>query len=1138
MAPVGARFCPACGVSLAAPLVDEERRVVSVLFADLAGFTSLAEGRDPEAVKQLLDRCFATLVPVIEAYGGHIDKIIGDEIMALFGAPVAHEDDPERAVLAALALCTALGDLGPELTLRIAVNTGEVLAGPVGPGQAYTVTGDTVNTAHRLASAAAPGEILVGERTWSATRLAIDYEERAPFVLRGKESAVQAWAATAARHEPTTDSAADLMLVGRSHELHQLVGYGRDCFEHASTMVVPVVGEAGVGKTKLARAVVAELGELDPQQLTVTCPSYGVASVLAPLSSTVAAVLAIDTTWPIQRQQQRLSAAVHDLFDRPHPSVIGRLSRLLGLDVLPDQQIEPDAGPGRARVLDDLLGAVRTVLEAQARRRPTILVVEDAHWADDIVLDFLGRLPSRVPDVALFILVLARGDLLERGSSLLSGSPGITPLPLGPLAHDDALTLLRTLVERRSSPHPPDEIARFGPETETAILEAAGGNPLLIDELVRHILAARAAGREPALALPSEESGLPDNVRSLLGARLDALAAEERRFLYDAAIVGSRFWVDAVSALGEHPDIDETSARLVEAGLLDEIDPVTGQLAFRHTLTREVAYASVPLAERATKHARVAMWLREHGDALLAADAAVALLAHHYERTVMLNRELEHTDPGLAGAAFVTLVRAGRNAARQQTLREANHWYSRALELGSTNRKAMLDAQFAHGGVLTALRHLDQARAAFEAVCREAGEEHPDLFAAASAQLGVVARLQGDADTTRAGFERARRYWVDAGDARGEAEVLRLQGWSDLAVGRPRAALMRLRRAATLEASLPDGMVRADTLQHLGWCEFLVGDLRSARAHLWEAAVRYSELDDHSGVGWCWGILGFTFYATGELTRTREIAESLQAVARDRGDHVSEATCTLLLSAALAEGGDATEGAEKAATAARVFLEADDLWGRTVAALIQAQCARSTGDLDGARRLLQDALALSGATPWIGEEPRLLIELAGVEANAGRQEEAMRRARAALTLVRGGMGDHDSEVRALRVLGDLAWHDGDLTTAQLLLEEAVGLGEEVSVPTNAWSRAMASLARLQVEIGDLEAADDHARLAQRHAGESIRSVILAAEAAADVCRARGDLPGAARMLEAAVAGHEHQGLVDVGAVMEELAALR
>ena len=193
--PTAARFCPACGRELGPSAPEEERRVVTVLFADVAGFTSLAEGRDPESVKELLDSCFGALVPIVEQLGGHVDKIIGDELMAVFGAPTAHQDDPERAVRAALDLGPALRLAAPGLVLRVGVNTGEVLAGPVGPAGAYTVTGDTVNTAHRLVQAAEPGEVLVGERTWEATGSVVVYEHRPPYALRGKQEPVPAWAA-------------------------------------------------------------------------------------------------------------------------------------------------------------------------------------------------------------------------------------------------------------------------------------------------------------------------------------------------------------------------------------------------------------------------------------------------------------------------------------------------------------------------------------------------------------------------------------------------------------------------------------------------------------------------------------------------------------------------------------------------------------------------------------------------------------------------------------------------------------------------------------------------------------------------------------------------------------------------------
>ena len=221
--PDAARFCPGCGRPVGVP-ASGERKVVTVVFADLAGFTSMAESRDPEAVKDLLDRCFARLVPVIIEHGGSVDKIIGDELMAVFGAPVAHENDPDRAVRAALDLIEELRRFSPDMVLRIGINTGEVLFGPLGPGGASTVTGDTVNTAHRLASVARPGEILAGERTWSLSEATIEYEERPPYELRGRQAPVQARAAVGARGAAARRApmAVESAMVGRSSELAQL----------------------------------------------------------------------------------------------------------------------------------------------------------------------------------------------------------------------------------------------------------------------------------------------------------------------------------------------------------------------------------------------------------------------------------------------------------------------------------------------------------------------------------------------------------------------------------------------------------------------------------------------------------------------------------------------------------------------------------------------------------------------------------------------------------------------------------------------------------------------------------------------------------------------------------------------------
>ena len=322
-----------------------------------------------------------------------------------------------------------------------------------------------------------------------------------------------------------------------------------------------------------------------------------------------------------------------------------------------------------------------------------------------------------------------------------------------------------------------------------------------------------------------EMAGLPDGVRSLIGARLDALPAREHEVLQHAAVMDRRFWRDAVAHLSGGP-VDDALDRLVARGLVDRFDDRDGygDLVFRHVLTRDVAYASLPIGERAERHARLAGWLRDRFPDVISGPA-VGLLAHHYERAVVLSRELDHTDPGLAGAAFTALVRAGRDAANHDLLRDADHWFSRARDLGSFDRSLGLEVSQEHGVVLLGLRRLDDAGAVFTEVQRRATPDHPELAARATAYLGSVARLAGYTDIARERFEEAHGRWRALDDPGGEVDTLRLQGWSELTAGRARAALPLLLRALALEERLGDDRLGGDLLKNLGWCELLAGEV-------------------------------------------------------------------------------------------------------------------------------------------------------------------------------------------------------------------------------------------------------------------------------------------------------------------------
>ncbi len=1010
-----------------------------------------------------------------------------------------------------------------------------------GRDSAYTVTGDTVNTAHRLVSVAEPGEVLVAERTVAATSLGIDYEERDIFQLRGKQQPVRAWAAVGARPGGASRSARrSSPLVGRRRELRELRGMVERSVQQRRPAVVTVTGEPGVGKTRLALELARGWsGPSGGRLLWATCPAYGAANGLAPVAELVRAAAGIDANDVPGAQAEQLERAVAAFEPRKGEAdlLVSRVSRLLGIDEGPSRF--PTAGNARGRVVDQLLWGANQVLAATAVQQPTLVVIDDVQWADDAVLRFLAQLPGALREVPLVVVALAREDLLERRPGLVTAGPGLGSLTVSPLEPDHVRELVGRLLASVSvasdggpdSTSTPADLPQLGPATESRLLEAAGGNPFLVEQLVGYLIDIGALADVDGswrVTADLREIGLPDGVRSLLGARLDALPVEERDFLTDAAVVGRSFWIEAVTQLRPDADADALIDRLLAKGLLarqPDQSPL-GELSFAHALTREVAYAAVALGERAHKHAKVAAWLEgriepdESGPAL-------GVLAHHYERAVMLNRSLEHTDPGLAGAAFAALVRAAEQAEGFGALREAEEWYRRAHQLGTLDRERSARAVLGLGRVLTELRQLEAAAGAFEeaaAIAQGAGgaEAHLELVADATAHLGAVARLEGQGDQAREHFERALETWRSLGDLAGEADTVRLQGSSELTVGRVRAALPRLLRAADLERAAGTGP-RGTTLQNLGWCEFHVGAVADSQRHLWDAAQLLSEEGSPIEAAWCVGILGYSFLIIGQISQARSVAENLLEQARIQSDPWSVGRCRLLLAACLVAQAELTEAERLLAAAGRPLSDRDTLWEQAMLRLVAGRIARSRGDLVHARRSLQEGLETSEGTSYVGAEARLLIELAGLEFEAGNLEVAEDRARATLALVRAGLGDDDSQLRARIVLARLAMRRDDLDEAQLQLEDVVAAGAGGPI-TDTWRVANAELARLFTAAGDLAGAAEAVERAERDGVETVRVLFQVVIARAALLAAQG-APAAAEAQLAEVLDRHREGPV-------------
>ncbi|MDP1820698.1 MAG: adenylate/guanylate cyclase domain-containing protein [Acidimicrobiales bacterium] len=1136
--PPSARFCPSCGVSLGA-VATGERRVVTVAFADLAGFTTMAEGRDPEAVKELLDSCFGVLVPVIEAHGGTVDKIIGDELMAVWGAPRAHEDDPERAVRAALALLEALDRMDGALEMRVGINTGEVLAGPVGPGGAYTVTGDTVNTAHRLVGVAERGTVLVGERTHLATRAAIAFGPPTSRVLRGRREPVVAHPALRTRHRPGERLAPGRLtpMLGRDEELAELVGTVADAASGHGPWLVSVVGEAGLGKTRL----VSELGPalrrrgLAPRLVVANCAPYGSEGPLAPLSAVLRATLGVDDDLPAAAQRAAVEARIAELGpsgqgDRRY--LTQRTLQLLGLTDLPDAP-PIDAGPARSRLANELTTAARLVLEAAADHEPLVVLLDDAHFADVAVLEVLERLGSSSDRRPLAVIVVGRDELMDLRPRLTTRQ-GMrhAVLRLQPLDAASSHELLyRTLAGMDQ------HMGTLAPRPEAQILAAAGGNPLLLDQLVRFLretgsLEVVEGGWRAVRDL--HEAGLPDDARALLGARLDGLPSGERAVLHGAAIVGRSFTPSAVRALGVTVD-DDVLEDLARRGLLVTEDgaPDEPALAFRHAMVRDAAYASVPLGERATKHALVATWLLD-GAAGRVDDAHIAEIAHHVERAVALGGELGHPGPTLSPVANGFLVRAARAARQRDETAEAARWYQRARELRLVDDGDEVEVALEHGATLLALRRLADAHAVLTGVLQMVGNTDPAASGEAHTGLGLVARLLGDTDRASACFEAGRQAWEEAGDLAGEAGSVRTHGWAELVAGRPGAALPKLLRARELDERT--GRPRGITLQCLAWSEFLVGEHAAARGHIWEAARELSADEDRVGLSWCFEILGNSLWQEGRVAQARHVAENLLAAGRGLGDPWGGGSSLVLLAGCQLEAGDVEAARQCTAAALRTFAELDDLWGEANARLVQGMAERVSGDLGAARVALERGLAIAQQVVSLGAEARLRAELAATLLDAGDETGGAREARRTLTLVRSGGGDRDSEIRALVVLAKRARDLADDPDAGRLLEEAIALAAG-DVRTSIWRRAVAWSAIIAAESGAVDRAHRLAAEALSGSWESARTWVLAQRAVAAAQRAEGNTAGALATLDAVLGRFRDRPLAFLDVIRNDIRAL-
>ena len=694
-----ARFCSACGTSVAgvAPEPEEpardERRVVSVVFADVSGSTNLGERLDPEQLSEVMATYFAAMREEIEAEGGTVEKFIGDAVMAAFGVPGAHEDDPARALRAALRMRGRLAQVNdeleasgrPALRVRIGVNTGEVLAARgAAPGEPM-VTGDVVNTAARLQSAAEPDEILVGERTRRAVR-GFRFGERRELALKGKAEPVTASPVLGGSGE-TADVGLSAPMVGREAEMDLLRTMFRRSTTERHPQVVTIYGEPGVGKSRLTQEFVrwTELQDDPPRVLRGRCLPYGDGITYWPFSEILRGIAEVADTDPpdqalakIREVTEPLMAGTPDL-----ARTIAALAFTTGLED-PGASLS-DIEPKQVRA--QIHGAWRVFFSRLAAERPLIAVIEDIHWADTAMLDLIEELADRV-DRGVSFICPARPELTSSRPSWGGGKRNYAAIALDPLDERDADTLVRSLLDVEGLP----DIAR------QRILAKAEGNPFFLEEIVRQLVdngtVRFRVGRWQATEHVSEVD-IPDTVQGVLAARIDLLSPPQRRVLQAAAVVGRIFWPGAVERL-----LNGQAATLASAlDVLRERDLIRARVSsslggepefsFKHVLTRDVAYETLPRRDRSAAHGTIATWLEETlGER---AREFAELLAYHWSSAYQAAVSVGIGDEeAMRLRAFESSLQASRDARRRFALRKAQRLADQAIDLAATHRERSL----------------------------------------------------------------------------------------------------------------------------------------------------------------------------------------------------------------------------------------------------------------------------------------------------------------------------------------------------------------------------------------------------------------------------------------------------------------
>ena len=1002
-----AKFCMECGARMA--VESGERRLVSVVFADLSGFTSYSETVDPEAVRALADEAAHGLGSIVERYGGTVDKIIGDCVMAIFGAPIAHEDDAERAVRAALDMQSYVTDHSDRfagLKLSVGVHTGEAVYAPVGPSGSYTVLGDTVNTAARLQGAADKGEVLIGDPTARAAGAAITVEEIPPIVAKNKRDPVTAWRAVGIKGQRASRTLRKAPLIGRALELSRLLERWEVARTDRHPQLVSVLGSPGVGKSRLVETFLERASDTALVHRG-RCLDYGDGI----------------TYWPFIEMIRDASGIRHDDETAVVSHKLGTLLETLGSDDLDELRTMAVAvanivdapttprGTYRAERISraELHWGLRRIFELLARQRPIVMVIEDLHWAEPTLLELLEFFLHADDGVPLMVLCTSRPELKDSHPQFCASVGRRRGIELEPLNEEDAQQLLREMVGEE------------GAEAMQPLLRSAAGNPLFLEEIVRMLTdygVLDEKGRPSGG--PIDQIPVPSSLTALIGSRLDRLSASDRQIAGDASVIGETFWLGAVEFL--HSNGTDIPAAL---GVLTGRDIVRPQptstmageseYAFGHALMREVAYQRIPKARRARLHERCGDWIARAtgGD-----DDHVEFVAYHLEQACRLARDVGRsagTPPVLR--AVTALKRAGNKAMNREGLREAERFFARALDVvGDGFPEVRAEVALSRARALWSLGQMDEALDSMAQIAGSAEQlGRVDLQTSILLDLAVASLARGrveDAGTYLRRAEQAAGADADA-ETRANISMCRAQ-FRAAQQGDPAHAVEELGEAIAIADA--DGLdaIRFASRLRLGTILLNAGELDPADETLLKAAeiakadgsvrsqamastfLAYTRFcrgprEDADGlasqtVGWLKRLTGHGYYLgqalqtlgmsalmRGDTTTAEEYLREALAVTEPIGGRVTAEIGRHLTEVVYRQG----RARDTQAIAAEVIKRAPerDPGSRAYATICEAFIAAADGDPDIAKRRFADALLLL-------EELRMAIELAYTRVSA------------------------------------------------------------------------------------------------------------------------------------------------------------